>query len=72
LLCSQEVCVCVIVYSLEKMFGGTEFYLVIYRTFRSWMLTSHSILNLSRINKYTSLIEKKKDFSPFTGDLSQY
>jgi hypothetical protein len=53
------VCVCVIVYSLEKMFGGTELYLylVIYRTFGSWMLTSHSNLNLSRINKYTLSIE---------------
>jgi hypothetical protein len=47
---------CVIVYSLEKMFGGTEFHLVIYRTFESWMLTSHSISNLSRINKYTSSV----------------
>jgi hypothetical protein len=51
------MCVCVIVYSMEKMFGDTELYLFIYRTFESWLLTSHSILNLSRINKYTSSVE---------------
>jgi hypothetical protein len=57
--CRHLLTVCVQLYILWRRCLAVQqnYYLVIYRTFGSWMLTSHSNLNLSRINKYTSSIE---------------